>query len=61
MNPRVRFEDEADAEYRLAWGSAVDPAEVVRIDPATRQHRRLTTFAADHAARLDWQPLQHFW
>jgi dipeptidyl aminopeptidase/acylaminoacyl peptidase len=43
------------------WGSAIDPAEVVRIDPATRQHRRLTTFAVEQAARLDWQPLQHFW
>jgi len=42
------------------WGSAIDPAEVVRIDPATRQHRRLTTFAVEQAARLAWQPLQHF-
>lgn len=43
------------------WGSAVDPAEVVRIDPVTRQHRRLTSFAVEQASRLDWQPLQHFW
>lgn len=43
------------------WGSAIDPAEVVRIDPTAGQHRRLTSFASDHAARLDWQPLQHFW
>jgi dipeptidyl aminopeptidase/acylaminoacyl peptidase len=43
------------------WSSATEPAEVVRIDPTTRAHRRLTSFAVDEAARLDWQPLQHFW
>jgi dipeptidyl aminopeptidase/acylaminoacyl peptidase len=43
------------------WGSAIDPAEVVRIDPAGRAHRRLTSFASAQASRLDWQPLQHFW
>jgi len=43
------------------WGSASDPAEVVRIDPGAKQHRRLTSFAVDRAARLDWPPLQHFW
>ena len=42
------------------WGSAIDPTEIVRIDPVTRQHRLLTMFTTERAARLDWQPLQHF-
>src|SRR5439155_5301601 len=25
------------------WGSAIDPTEIVRIDPVTKQHRLLTT------------------
>jgi dipeptidyl aminopeptidase/acylaminoacyl peptidase len=42
------------------WGSAIDPAEIVRIDPTTRTHRPLTRFAAARAAELDWRPLEHF-
>jgi dipeptidyl aminopeptidase/acylaminoacyl peptidase len=42
------------------WASATEPAEIVRIDPATKQHRLLTRFAVDRAAQLDWQPVQHF-
>jgi dipeptidyl aminopeptidase/acylaminoacyl peptidase len=43
------------------WGSAVDPSEIVRIDPARGSHQRLTSFAVEQAAMIDWQPLQHFW
>jgi len=43
------------------WGSAVDPAEVVRIDPATRSHKNLTTFNVDSARNIDWYPPRHFW
>lgn len=43
------------------WGSSVDPAEVVRIDPATKSHRNLTTFNVDAAGSIDWQPPRHFW
>jgi len=43
------------------WGSAVEPAEIVRIDPAARKHSRLTSFAVEQAAAVDWQPVQHFW
>jgi dipeptidyl aminopeptidase/acylaminoacyl peptidase len=42
------------------WGSAIDPTEIVRIDPATKQHRLLTTFTTERAARLDWRPLESF-
>jgi len=42
------------------WGSSVDPAEIVRIEPAARRHRLLTSFSTEQAARLDWQPPEHF-
>lgn len=43
------------------WEAAVQPAEVFRVDPATKQQIRLTTFNTDKAAGLDWQPLREFW
>ena len=43
------------------WGSAIEPAEIVRIDPVTGQHRLLTTFAPARGGAFDWQPLRHFW
>jgi dipeptidyl aminopeptidase/acylaminoacyl peptidase len=42
------------------WSSSIEPAEIVRIDPGTRTHRRLTSFAVERAAAIDWSPLQHF-
>jgi dipeptidyl aminopeptidase/acylaminoacyl peptidase len=43
------------------WGSAVEPAEIVRIDPASGQKTRLSELDTAAAAALDWQPLQEFW
>jgi dipeptidyl aminopeptidase/acylaminoacyl peptidase len=43
------------------WGSATDPEEVVRIDPAAKTRRNITDFNVEKAASLDWQPPQHFW
>jgi len=43
------------------WGSSINPAEVVRLDVAAKNHRALTAFAADKAAALDWTPPEHFW
>lgn len=43
------------------WGSSVDPAEVVRIDPLTKKHRNLTSFNVEQARTIDWDPPQHFW
>lgn len=43
------------------WGSAIDPQQVVRIDPGSRSRRNLTDFDAEKAASFDWQPPQHFW
>jgi len=43
------------------WESATHPPEIVRIDPATGRWTVLTTFNADRAAKIDWQPLREFW
>src|SRR5262249_14313704 len=43
------------------WGSATSPAEIVRVDPATRRQVNLTTFNVEAAAALDWAPVQEFW
>jgi dipeptidyl aminopeptidase/acylaminoacyl peptidase len=43
------------------WSSSVNPAEIVRIDPAAKTHRNLTSINTELAASLDWQPPQHFW
>ena len=43
------------------WGSSVDPAEIVRIDTATKKHRNLSDFNVEQAKNIDWQAPQHFW
>jgi len=43
------------------WDSAVNPAEVMRIDPATGERTALSAFNVARAAAIDWQPLQEFW
>ena len=44
-----------------SWESAVTPAEVVRIDLASKKQTRLTGFSAEDAGAIDWQPLREFW
>jgi dipeptidyl aminopeptidase/acylaminoacyl peptidase len=43
------------------WETAVNPAEIVRIDPATKTREFLTAFNTERAASIDWQPLRDFW
>jgi dipeptidyl aminopeptidase/acylaminoacyl peptidase len=43
------------------WESAVNPMEIVRIDPASRAHRPLTDFNVSAAVDIDLKPLMHFW
>ena len=56
----IRASGAAGAVIVANWGSATQPAEIVRIDPATKQHRLLTNFTTARAAQLSWRPLQHF-
>jgi len=44
-----------------SWGSATEPAEIVRVDPATGSSTRLTDFDVAAAAALAWRPLEEFW
>jgi dipeptidyl aminopeptidase/acylaminoacyl peptidase len=44
-----------------SWESAVNPPEIVRLDPATKNRQFLTSFTTAKAASLDWQPLRDFW
>lgn len=49
----------ASSNFLIAtWGSAVNPAEVVRLDKG--EHTRLTEFTVAPAADIDWQPVRHF-
>ncbi|HET9389540.1 MAG TPA: S9 family peptidase [Steroidobacteraceae bacterium] len=43
-----------------SYGSSVNPLEIVRIDPAARQHTNLTNIDTAAAAAIDWQPPEHF-
>jgi dipeptidyl aminopeptidase/acylaminoacyl peptidase len=52
----------APQTYLVAnWESAVNPAEVVRIDLTAGRHQALSAFNEERAAGIDWQPLEHFW
>ena len=38
-----------------------NPAEIVRIDPASGERKFLTSFNTAKARTIDWQPLREFW
>jgi dipeptidyl aminopeptidase/acylaminoacyl peptidase len=44
-----------------AYGSSVNPVEIVRIDEAKRSHLNLTAVNVAAAKAIDWQPPQHFY
>jgi dipeptidyl aminopeptidase/acylaminoacyl peptidase len=43
------------------WESAINPPEVFRLDLNSKTQQPLTTFNADQVAKIDWQPVRHFW
>jgi dipeptidyl aminopeptidase/acylaminoacyl peptidase len=43
------------------WESAMNPPEVFRLDLKSKTQQPLTTFNAERVAKVDWQPLRHFW
>ena len=43
------------------WESATNPPEVVRLDLSSKTQQQLTSFNAEQLAKIDWQPLRHFW
>jgi len=48
-------------EVIVNWESAINPPEVMRLDLKSKTQTPLTAFNADQVARIDWQPLRHFW
>jgi dipeptidyl aminopeptidase/acylaminoacyl peptidase len=54
-------EGKGNAQITATWESAVNPAEVVRIEPATGKWTPLTHFNSERVAKIDWQPLREFW
>ncbi|RVT89821.1 S9 family peptidase [Sphingomonas crocodyli] len=44
-----------------SYGSAVNPAEIVRIDPVAKRHANLTNVNTALAASIDWSSPEHFW
>ena len=44
-----------------AYGSSVNPLEIVRIDTVKHSHANLTKVNVKAAAAIDWQPPQHFY
>jgi dipeptidyl aminopeptidase/acylaminoacyl peptidase len=43
------------------WESAVNPLEIVRVDPTTKKRDFLTSFNTAKTASIDWRPLRDFW
>ncbi len=43
------------------WESAINPPEVFRLNLETKTQEPLTSFNAEQVAKVDWQPLRHFW
>ena len=53
--------DESEPVVVANWENAVSPPETARIDAATGARRALTSFDVEHAATIDWAPVQEFW
>jgi dipeptidyl aminopeptidase/acylaminoacyl peptidase len=43
------------------WESAMNPPEVFRLNLKSKTQTPLTNFNADQVAKIDWQPVRHFW
>ena len=58
----ITIADAARAPVIIAsYSSAINPAEIVRIDPGARSHRNLTSVDVAQAAGIDWASPEHFW
>jgi dipeptidyl aminopeptidase/acylaminoacyl peptidase len=58
----LRIPSKASSTVLLAnWESAISPPEVIRLDLKAATQQPLTTFNAEQVAKIDWQPVRHFW
>lgn len=53
--------DAKSVELIASYGSAVNPMEIVRIDPKARRHSNLTNVNTALAKTIDWASPEHFW
>ncbi|HLE63184.1 MAG TPA: hypothetical protein VI750_08600, partial [Pyrinomonadaceae bacterium] len=58
----LRIPSKASSTMLIAnWESAMNPPEVFRLDLTSNTQRPLTSFNSEQVAKIDWQPLRHFW
>jgi len=58
----LRIPSKAPATLLFAnWESATNPPELFRLDLTSKTQQPLTSFNVDQVAKVDWQPLRHFW
>ena len=58
----LRIPAKASSRILIAnWESAINPPEVFRLDLTSKTQQPLTSFNAEQVAKIDWQPLRHFW
>ncbi|HEV2834136.1 MAG TPA: S9 family peptidase [Pyrinomonadaceae bacterium] len=58
----LRIPSKASSTLLVAnWESATNPPEVFRLDLNSKTQQPLTAFNAEQLAKIDWQPLRHFW
>lgn len=58
----LRIPSKASSTMLIAnWESAINPPEVFRLDLSSKTQQPLTAFNADQLAKIDWQPVRHFW
>src|SRR5262245_14089427 len=43
------------------WESAINPAEIVRIDLKSKSYKVISSFNAERSAQIDWLPMPDFW
>ena len=58
----LRIPAKASSTILIAnWESAINPPELFRLDLESKTQQPLTSFNAEQVAKIDWQPLRHFW
>jgi dipeptidyl aminopeptidase/acylaminoacyl peptidase len=58
----LRIPAKASSPILIAnWESATNPPELFRLDLNSKTQQPLTAFNAEQVAKIDWQPLRHFW
>lgn len=58
----LRIPAKASSTVLIAsWESSINPPEVFRLDLSSNVQQPLTSFNTEQVAKIDWQPVRHFW